>query len=103
MTKISNCSVEVEQSIIGSWDEENVFAARTPRHKKTETPQRCFRSTGATGFEPAISGLTGRHVKPLHHAPVQRNYVIIRADNCQVHLDLSGKSRLTIRVSDWRL
>ena len=22
----------------------------------------------ATGFEPAISGLTGRHVRPLHHA-----------------------------------
>ena len=30
---------------------------------------RCLRLTGATGFEPAISGLTGRHVKPLHHAP----------------------------------
>jgi hypothetical protein len=25
--------------------------------------------TGATGFEPAVFGLTGRHVKPLHHAP----------------------------------
>jgi hypothetical protein len=25
---------------------------------------------GATGFEPAIFGLTGRHVKPLHHAPI---------------------------------
>ncbi len=25
--------------------------------------------TGATGFEPAISALTGLHVRPLHHAP----------------------------------
>ena len=24
---------------------------------------------GATGFEPAVSALTGPHVKPLHHAP----------------------------------
>ncbi len=24
---------------------------------------------GTTGFEPAISALTGPHVKPLHHAP----------------------------------
>ena len=24
---------------------------------------------GTTGFEPAISGLTGQHVRPLHHAP----------------------------------
>ena len=24
---------------------------------------------GATGFEPAISALTGPHVEPLHHAP----------------------------------
>ncbi len=26
-------------------------------------------ATGATGFEPAISALTGLHVRPLHHAP----------------------------------
>lgn len=25
---------------------------------------------GATGFEPAISALTGPHVEPLHHAPI---------------------------------
>ncbi len=24
---------------------------------------------GTTGFEPAISGLTGRRVRPLHHVP----------------------------------
>src|SRR5690606_24641021 len=24
---------------------------------------------GATGFEPAISAVTGPHVRPLHHAP----------------------------------
>ena len=36
----------------------------------------CYRNllqAGATGFEPAISGLTGRYVRPLHHAPTQ-NY-----------------------------
>ena len=26
-------------------------------------------SAGATGFEPAVSALTGPHVEPLHHAP----------------------------------
>jgi len=25
---------------------------------------------GPTGFEPAISSVTGRHVRPLHHEPV---------------------------------
>jgi hypothetical protein len=25
--------------------------------------------TGTTGFEPAISGLTGQYVRPLHHVP----------------------------------
>ena len=29
--------------------------------------------TGATGFEPAISTLTGWHVKPLHHAPIEQD------------------------------
>jgi hypothetical protein len=29
---------------------------------------------GATGFEPAISALTGPHVEPLHHAPEQKSY-----------------------------
>jgi hypothetical protein len=29
-------------------------------------------SAGATGFEPAISALTGPHVKPLHHAPKRK-------------------------------
>ena len=27
---------------------------------------------GATGFEPAISALTGPHVEPLHHAPERK-------------------------------
>ncbi len=31
--------------------------------------------TEATGFEPAISGLTGRHVRPLHHAS-QYAYIV---------------------------
>ena len=25
---------------------------------------------GPTGFEPAISSVTGRHVRPLHHEPL---------------------------------
>ena len=32
---------------------------------------------GATGFGPAISALTGPHVKPLHHAPERHIYIII--------------------------
>ncbi len=27
---------------------------------------------GATGFEPAVSALTGPHVEPLHHAPERK-------------------------------
>lgn len=27
---------------------------------------------GATGFEPAVSALTGPHVEPLHHAPIDQ-------------------------------
>lgn len=42
--------------------------------------------TGATGFEPAISALTGLHVRPLHHAPsIDSNYnTAIRV--CQIIL-----------------
>lgn len=47
--------------------------------EQEETPQQnCWGSTGfvpeaeATGFEPAISALTGLHVRPLHHASAER-------------------------------
>ena len=30
-----------------------------------------FFMAGPTGFEPAISSVTGRHVRPLHHEPVR--------------------------------
>ena len=47
-------------------------AFRECAHDKEEALGGCpelDNSAGATGFEPAISGLTGRHVKPLHYAP----------------------------------
>ena len=42
-----------------------------PHHSASSAPggTRIILLAGATGFEPAISGLTGRHVKPLHYAP----------------------------------
>jgi hypothetical protein len=39
---------------------------------------------GATGFEPAVSALTGPHVKPLHHAP----------GRCQYYHEWGGASRI---------
>lgn len=32
---------------------------------------------GPTGFEPAISSVTGRHVRPLHHEPAYLNLIIL--------------------------
>ncbi len=40
-----------------------------PRNQLSPRGKMIISSAGATGFEPAISGLTGRHVKPLHYAP----------------------------------
>ena len=36
---------------------------------KKKNPAVAGFQAGATGFEPAVSALTGPHVKPLHHAP----------------------------------
>jgi hypothetical protein len=33
------------------------------------TGQESARVAGSTGFEPAISSVTGWHVRPLHHEP----------------------------------
>ena len=38
-------------------------------NKKRLQKQSFLLVAGATGFEPAVSALTGPHVKPLHHAP----------------------------------
>ena len=38
---------------------------------------------GATGFEPAISGLTGQHVKPLHYAPFYTLHNTTKRIACQ--------------------
>ena len=43
--------------------------------------------SGATGFEPAIFGLTGQYVKPLHYAPF-RTCVRIAAQPHNVKADL---------------
>lgn len=32
-----------------------------------------MKMAGSTGIEPAISGVTGLHVRPLHHDPAQGN------------------------------
>ena len=40
--------------------------------EKDPVPERetgSFSMAGSTGFEPAISSVTGRHVRPLHHEP----------------------------------
>lgn len=33
----------------------------------TSSPAACFTSAVPTGFEPAISSLTGTYARPLHH------------------------------------
>jgi hypothetical protein len=35
-----------------------------------ENPRDIFSKTGAKGFEPSTSGVTGQHPKPLDHAPM---------------------------------
>ena len=37
----------------------------------SEAPEGASRMAGATGLEPAISGLTGQRVNQLHHAPAR--------------------------------
>ena len=37
--------------------------------KKPHALHETFVLAGPTGFEPAISSVTGRHVRPLHHEP----------------------------------
>jgi hypothetical protein len=40
-------------------------------HKIPENPRDIlFKKTGAKGFEPSTSGVTGQHPKPLDHAPM---------------------------------
>lgn len=44
------------------------------QHTQNTTPHtiraRCRLVAGMTGFEPAVSTLTGSHVRPLHHIPM---------------------------------
>ena len=40
-------------------------------------------SAGTTGFEPAISGLTGQRVKPLHYAPCYAPHNSTKPTRCQ--------------------
>ena len=51
-----------------------------------------FLLAGATGFEPAVSALTGPHVKPLHHAPEQE----------EVYHTLKGPSRQSACLENQR-
>ena len=43
----------------------------------------------ATGFEPAVSALTGLHVRPLHHASERDRIVARPRDRCQ---DAAGRA-----------
>jgi hypothetical protein len=43
---------------------------RTLPKKKDPFCNESFFLAGPTGFEPAISSVTGRHVRPLHHEPM---------------------------------
>jgi hypothetical protein len=61
---------------------------------------------GATGFEPAIFGLTGRYVRPLHHAPTGIN------DTTETHFrqtalshwsNTGGKNSKTRLTVAWQL
>ena len=38
------------------------------------------RLAGMTGFEPAISALTGQRVKPLHYTPVMKKSITQAAE-----------------------
>src|SRR5207302_9548012 len=44
--------------------------ARTWRRCSPSSPSRCILQAELTGFEPAISCVTGRHVRPLHHSSI---------------------------------
>ncbi len=46
-----------------------LFSLESREKQKTRISAGLFIVAGATGFEPAVSALTGPHVEPLHHAP----------------------------------
>jgi hypothetical protein len=50
-------------------DHSNIFGNSASGENKKNPAITGFLLAGATGFEPAVSALTGPHVKPLHHAP----------------------------------
>jgi hypothetical protein len=53
---------------------------------------------GPTGFEPAISSVTGRHVRPLHHEPASVVAFAKRTNNRGNHSKiLAKKQRLLCR------
>ena len=73
--------VEMSLEWPGSFGEVMRGAEQARDSGRTKGPQRGSRTpgvlpsvTGATGFEPAISSLTGRYAWPLHHAPTGTAY-----------------------------
>ncbi len=52
------------------------YPAKT-QHEKRATRSDSLFMAGSTGFEPAISSVTGRHVRPLHHEPMVLNGLIV--------------------------
>lgn len=47
-----------------------------------------FVTTEVTGFEPAVSSLTGKHVRPLHHTSTNRVNNTSQSAGCQVVCEL---------------
>lgn len=47
----------------------NLLHPSYKQNRPAPNSRAVLQSAGMTGFEPAISGLTGQRVKPLHYTP----------------------------------
>jgi hypothetical protein len=54
---------------------------------------------GPTGFEPAISSVTGWHVGPLHHGPAGATVAEYSRGACQPQLGLSWAPMMAMVVA----
>jgi hypothetical protein len=62
---------------------------------KTPRQAQGFYLAGSTGFEPAISSVTGRHVRPLHHEPSSEAY-----SGCRYSCTFSLHNLLPLRLAN---
>jgi hypothetical protein len=71
------------------------------RNKKVASLETTFFSAGATGFEPAVSALTGPHVEPLHHAPKRRpQYYHADSNSSRKSLEGAGQLHLILCITN---